>query len=183
VAAVKSLPVYSISVFINYQLRRLKAAEHDTIFVNTELRSIPGLGEIDSNMHFHTAQEQAQPNRACNILIICRAQWLSKFLLHLFILTMLQLRLERNKTTLPMLDLKRPILKKETTSLNTSERRTSMFLEDKDKFTYVVALEVGTSYSGYAYAQRKDGKSIAKDIGSIFNKSYTFFMPFAPTAL
>ncbi|XP_045194396.2 heat shock 70 kDa protein 12A-like [Mercenaria mercenaria] len=45
-----------------------------------------------------------------------------------------------------------------------SERRTSLFLNDEDNFTFVAALEIGTSYSGYAYCQRKDGKSIAKDI-------------------
>jgi len=60
--------------------------------------------------------------------------------------------------------MKRPRVEKENTTL-VSGRRTSMFLHDDNVFTYVAAIEIGTSYSGYAYCPRKDGKSISKDIG------------------
>lgn len=82
-------------------------------------------------------------------------------------LFIIQPTLERGKTTLPMLELKRPQMDRQKTSVDISERRASMFLHDEDHFTYVAALEIGTSYSGYAYCPRKDGKSVAKEIGKL----------------
>lgn len=56
-------------------------------------------------------------------------------------------------------------MEKQNTTVDLTERRASMFLHDEDNFSYVAAIEIGTSYSGYAYCQRKQGKIVAKDIG------------------
>lgn len=53
-----------------------------------------------------------------------------------------------------------------------------MFLHDEETFTYVAAIEIGTSYSGYAYCQRKDGKSIAKDISMFMCMTPVVWLPF-----
>lgn len=61
------------------------------------------------------------------------------------------------------------LLDKQNTFVNdVPDRRTSLFLHDEDNYSFVAALEIGTSYSGYAYSPRKDGKSVAKDIGKSF---------------
>ncbi|KAL4234287.1 hypothetical protein ACF0H5_005938 [Mactra antiquata] len=73
-------------------------------------------------------------------------------------------RFERNKTTFPRLELQKNQITKQNTSLNLKEHRSSIFLKDEDNFAFVAALEIGTSYSGYAYCARKDNKNITKDI-------------------
>ncbi|XP_052233294.1 heat shock 70 kDa protein 12A-like [Dreissena polymorpha] len=72
--------------------------------------------------------------------------------------------LHRLKTTLPALNEKRPVIEKQNTAFNFTSHQPAVFMQDENSFTYVAAIEIGTSYSGYAYAPRKDGKLIAKDI-------------------
>ncbi|XP_052818417.1 heat shock 70 kDa protein 12A-like [Mya arenaria] len=72
-------------------------------------------------------------------------------------------KLERHKTTLPSITPRFPAVERQKTSVDI-EPRPAKFTEDKETFTHVAAIEIGTSYSGYAYAPRKEGKSVAKDI-------------------
>jgi len=46
--------------------------------------------------------------------------------------------------------------------------RPTMFQEkDEGKYSYVAAIEVGTSYSGYAFAPRSKGRLNIKEIGKL----------------
>lgn len=43
-------------------------------------------------------------------------------------------------------------------------RRKSLFNSDDDNYSMVAAIEIGTSYSGFAYATRRDSRPIGQHI-------------------
>ena len=45
-----------------------------------------------------------------------------------------------------------------------SRAKKSLFSHEEEGFGMVAAIEIGTSYSGFAYATKRDGKSIAQHI-------------------
>ena len=85
-------------------------------------------------------------------------------------------KLERGKTVFPVIARAAVKLQKQNTSLDLKREptvvelkpRPTMFQEkDEGKYSYVAAIEVGTSYSGYAFAPRSNGRLNIKEIGKL----------------
>ena len=84
----------------------------------------------------------------------------------------IQIALERSRTTLSktdaILERQMSILKKKKPNLS---KKRGLFGENEGGFNFVAAIEIGTSYSGYAYCESRDGKAVThQHIGSVLIK-------------